>query len=99
MPVTVTQYTRLATDAAGHTVQVGAAPGLGSFELTNGASAVNSSPFPDTVRFIRVATDAKIRVAIGVGATATSTSPLMHANSTEFFSVIPGDRISVINSA
>lgn len=98
MAVTVTTYRNLARDAQGNVIQAGQAPAASHEELTNGASAVNTANFADGVTLARVATDAKIRIAVGVSAVATSTSPLMHANSTEFFSVRPGDRISVINS-
>lgn len=98
MPVTVTGYRALARDANGHVIQAGSAPPIFHEELTNGASPVNSSPFPEGVTLVRVATDAKIRVAIGASVTVTATSPLMHANSTEFFSARPGDRVSVVNS-
>lgn len=99
MAVTVTAFSALAQDMLGASIQIGAVPPLLHENLANGASPVNSSVMPDNVRLVRIATDAKIRVAIGVNATAGANDMLMHANSTEYFSIRPGDRVSVVNSA
>jgi len=98
MAVTVTSYRRIARDANGHSIQVGADQ-VAHEELTNGAGAVNSSAFLDGVSLIRVATDAKVRIRIGVSAVAVGTDPLLPSGAVEYFAARSGDRISVINSA
>lgn len=62
-------------------------------------SAGTSPAFGQYSRLVRVHTDAPIKVSIGGAPGATSASPRLAANQTEYFSVNPGDKLAWITSA
>lgn len=63
----------------------------GSSQTTTGAAAGLSQS-------VRIATTANIRIAIGPSPTATSSSPLVIANSVEYFGINNGEKVAVITA-
>lgn len=61
-----------------------------------GGGSVQSAVFGETTRFVRVHTDAICSVKFGASPTATTSDARMAANSTEYFGVVPGQRLAVI---
>lgn len=77
--------------------QIAAAPAVASQTVAIGSEA-KSAAFNNNTRLIRVHVDAICSVLIGPSPTATTSSARMAADSTEYFGVNPGDKISVISN-
>ena len=67
-----------------------------AYNLTVTSVTQTSTTFSPATRMIRVHTDTAVAFRIGTNATATATDSRMSANQTEYFGVVPGDRISII---
>jgi hypothetical protein len=63
-----------------------------------GAGSVQSAPLSDVTRFVRLHSDVTCRIAFGPSPTASAASQRLVAGATEFFGVVPGQRIAVIQS-
>lgn len=63
-----------------------------------GASAATTNAFGPTTKMIRVHTDVICSIAIGPAPTAVATAMRMAADATEYFGVMPGDKIAVITN-
>lgn len=94
----ITEYSQMATDAAGRLLPAGKEPGKYQQVAIGGASA-QSNAFGEQCTFVRVHTDANCRIAFGSNPTAAATSSRMAAGATEFFGVKSGDKVAVITSA
>lgn len=79
-------------------VQVAQQPALVEQTVAIGGSATSSSAFSGDTKIIRVHTDAICSIKIGASPTATATTARMSADSTEYFYVLPGHKISVITN-
>jgi hypothetical protein len=77
--------------------QIAAAPAVASQTVAIGTEA-KSAAFNNNTRLIRVHVDAICSILIGSNPTATTASARMSADSTEYFGVNPGDKISVITN-
>lgn len=97
MAVYVTEHT-LPRIFTGNPLPVVELPPLATQKLTNGASQVQSAVFNSQTRMIGVHTDAIISLAVGVNPSATVNDKRMAANTTEYFFVEGGQRLSVINN-
>ena len=83
--------------AGAERTQIAAAPAVTSQTVAIGVEA-KSAAFKGATRFIRVHVDAICSIAIGQSPTATTSDARMSADSTEYFAVNPGDKISVISN-
>lgn len=102
----ITEFASLAQDTtAGGGVLLAKWPYVAKQTLSNTGGSTPSNPFNAATRFIRVHTDAICSIVIGnagqtagvaVAPTATTSDARMAANSTEYFAVSPGDKLSVI---
>lgn len=91
----VSEFGGLAVERA----QVMSHPPLASQTIAiAGASAQATNAFKPDTRLIRVHTDAICSVAIGPNPTAVTTAMRMVAGATEYFGVMPGDKIAVISN-
>lgn len=63
-----------------------------------GGSSVQSAAFNADTRYIRVHTDAVCSIAFGTNPTATANSMRLAANQTEYFAVVPGQKLAVITN-
>lgn len=82
----------------GRSVPVGACPPVAEQKLNIDVSATVSAPFNTNTRLVRVHTDAICSILIGADPTATDAKMRMAAGSTEYFAVIPGQKLSVITN-
>ena len=73
-------------------------PPIATQKLTNGGTAVQSNTFDAATRMIGVHTDAIVSIKVGTNPTATTSDKRMAANTTEYFIVEGGQKISVINN-
>ncbi len=61
-----------------------------------GASSVQSNPFGPNTSVARVHADSICSISFGANPTATNSNARMAANSTEYFTVRPGECVAVI---
>jgi hypothetical protein len=74
----------------------GAEPSVADQQLAIG-SEVKSAAFKGN--YVRIHVDAACRILFGPNPTASSASKRMAANTTEYFGVAPGHKVSIITSA
>lgn len=95
--VYITEYAAQAADAANRLAPMPKEPAVTTQTVAIGVEA-KSSAFNTLTRMIRVHTDAVCSVLVGTSPTATTSSPRMAADTTEYFGVEPGQQISVISN-
>lgn len=96
--VDVSEYTRLGRDAQNSVIQTGAEPARVQQQVAIAAGSTQSAAFDSATRYVRVHTDAAVRIAFGLNPTAAATSMRMAAGATEFFEVQPGHKIATITT-
>jgi hypothetical protein len=94
----VTHYRDLALASVGGAVQAGREPALSNQQVAIGAGSVQSAVFPSGTKMVRVHTDVACRVAFGSSPTAAATSMRMAAGQTEYFGVMEGHKVAVIQT-
>lgn len=82
----------------GNVVQSGQTPPVTEQKLAIGVSSVQSAAFGSKTLIVRISTDAICSVAFGDNPTATSNNARMAANQTEYFAVVPGQKVAVITN-
>lgn len=93
----VTEYAEDGHGPSGSTrFAVAEAPGLAGQTITISGSSTQSAAFNANTRLIRVHTDAICSLAMGTNPTATTAMKRMAADQTEYWGVVPGDKIAVI---
>lgn len=92
----ISEYASLARDSLGNIVMAGAEPSVADQQLAIG-SEVKSAAFKGN--YVRIHVDAACRILFGPNPTASSASKRMAANTTEYFGVAPGHKVSIITSA
>lgn len=96
----VIEYQSLASDSLGNVIQAGGARHIVQAPVVIGAGSLKSAAFEAQTRIVRLHTDATCRVLFGSDPTAVATTSIrMAAGQTEFFGVIPGQKVAVIASA
>lgn len=93
----ITEFSVVARTPQGDVLPTGRWPATNQQVAIGGASA-QSAAFGGATTFVRVHTDAACRIAIGANPTAAASSPRMAAGATEYFGVIPGDKLAVITT-
>lgn len=94
----ITEYAN-AVMSDGVPVQAGQEPSIDQTPVAIGGGSLQSAAFNANTRFVRLHTDAICSVVFGESPTAvTNTQKRMAANSTEFFGVVPGQKVAVISS-
>lgn len=66
--------------------------------ITTSGSSQQSAAFQTNTKFVRIHTDGIMSIAFGVNPTATVNTMRLAANQTEYFSVIPGQKLAVITN-
>lgn len=66
--------------------------------VTIGATSLQSAAFHNYTKIIRVHTDAACSIAFGDNPTATANSMRLAGNQTEYFAVLPGQKLAVITN-
>lgn len=90
----ITEF-RALTPAEPTGAQIAKAPAIAEQTVAVGAEA-KSAAFNNATRFIRLHCDAIASFKIGTSPTATTSSARTPADATEYFGVVPGDKISII---
>lgn len=64
-----------------------------------GGGSAQSAAFNTNTLFVRLHTDAICSIEFGVSPSATTTTARMAANQTEYFNVVPGQKVAVITNS
>lgn len=96
--VYISEYAEAPNIKTGQMLAAGSEPSLAEQTVAIGAGSVQSAAFNAKTRFIRLHTDAVCSYKFGSNPTATATTPRMAANSTEYFGVVPGDKVAIIQN-
>lgn len=91
----ITEYAELA-QSQGNPVAAGEEPAIATQTVAIGGASTPSAAFNAATRFVRLHTDAICSVTFGITPVATTASPRMAANQTEFFGAISGFAVAVI---
>lgn len=95
--LSVGEYGNLGNDLQGGIIPAGREPATVIQNVTFSTGLVGrSSAFTKDTRFVRLVSDVNVRLRFGDNPTATASDALMVAGQTEFFSVGPGMKVSVI---
>lgn len=84
---------------AGGRISIAGEPALKNQAPLAIGSETKSAVFGDSTKLIRVHVDAICSIAIGKTPTATTNSMRLAADTTEYFGVQPGDKLSVISNS
>jgi hypothetical protein len=91
----ITEYRKLAIEGQGAFVPIGVEPSS-TATLAIGAASAQSGALNSATKFVRVHTDAICHVSFGTNPTATTSSMRFAAGQTEFFGVVGGHKVAVI---
>lgn len=83
---------------ANGTIQSVNLPAIATQRIAIGGTSTQSAPFNTTTKAVRLHSDAICSIAGGASPVATTSSPRMAADQTEYFAVNGGDRIAVISN-
>lgn len=92
----ITEYSTLPF-SGGHPLNMVQEPGYTDQTVAIGSST-QSSAFGGNTRIVRLHTDAICSVLFGTNPTALTTSKRLAANQTEYFSVVPGQKVAVVSN-
>ena len=91
----VSEYAQLA-NANGQVVAAGQEPARVEQSLAISGASNPSAAFGASTQFVRLHTDVICSVLFGAAPTAVTTAKRMAAGQTEFFGVVPGQKVAVI---
>lgn len=97
--VDITHYRDLARASVGGAVQAGQEPALSTQQVTIGAGSVQSAVFPSGTKMVRLHAEGAVRIAFSANPTAAATSMRMAAGQTEYFGVMEGHKVAIIQTA
>lgn len=94
----IAEFTGQPNSLAGIAVPAAQQPYVATQTVAIGGLTTQSQAFQPQTRFVRVHTDAICSIAWGTSPTATTASPRMAADHTEYFGVNGGDKLAVISN-
>lgn len=74
------------------------APPIAEQTVGISGSSAPSAAFNTNTKFVRIHTDAICSIKFGASPTAAATNMRMAANQTEYFGVVPGQKVAVITN-
>lgn len=83
----ISEFTQEAIDAMGREVPVAKAPPVANQAITISGSSAQSATLNASTTLVRLHTDANCSVLFGTNPTATTSSPRLATNQTEYFGV------------
>lgn len=93
--VSVTQFSAVGSVSNG-SLMCPQTPFISTEDINASTVSAQSAAFDSQTRFVRILSDANVRVRFGSNPTATATDMPIRANSPEFVAVVSGDKIAVI---
>jgi hypothetical protein len=94
----ITEYLRQPKDAIDRVLPAGQEPALAVQKIAIGAGSIQSAPFNAKTTFVRINVDVVCSIQFGANPTATAADTRMSADATEYFGVVPGQRVAVITN-
>ena len=96
----ISEYAQVALEGSGQVVPCGKEPVILNQTVAIGASSAGSNQFTAATRFVRLHCDAICSIAFNQrgAAVATTNDARMAAGQTEFFGVLPGMNVAVIQN-
>jgi hypothetical protein len=95
----VAEFNRLGLDRRGNEeVPIAQNPPVAEQTVAMSGTSAQSNAFSGKTTVIRVHTDAVCSILIGTNPTATAAKMRLAADQTEYFGVLPGDKIAVITN-
>lgn len=94
----IEEYVDAPKNHIGQLLPVAQAPGIARQTVAITGSSVPSSAFNAATRYVRLHTDAICSILFGAAPTATTSTPRMAANQTEYFAVRKSDKVAVISN-
>ena len=82
----------------GQIIPAGRQPSLATQVVSITVGSLQSAAFNAKTKFIRMHADSVCSYLFGSNPTATTTTPRMAANQTEYFAVNAGDKVAVISN-
>jgi len=96
--LSVTEFLALGRDLNTSPLPAGKMPPVAVQNVTFSATPGQSGAFNPETKFIRVIADADCRVKVDSDPTAGSSDTLLAAGQAEYFGVVPGHKISVVEN-
>jgi hypothetical protein len=94
----ITEFIALGRDARGNELQVGKMPEH-TTQVVTYTTSTQSAAFGAETKFIRVIADAAAHLAFGSNPTATANSLWVPADTSEYFSVVPGQKVAAYDGS
>lgn len=94
----ISEYNRLARDVDGNVIPVGKEPAIVEQTLLIGTET-DSAAFNEQTMLVRIHAEGACCLLFGSAPTAAITKKRMAAGATEYFGVVPGQKVSVILDA
>ncbi|OXE35719.1 MAG: hypothetical protein CGW95_12255 [Phenylobacterium zucineum] len=92
----VTEFQQQGADLQGVAIPIGKQPAsIDQTPVVIGAGSLQSAAFSAQTCLVRIHTDAICSIAFGTNPTASANTMRMGANTTEYFSVLPGSAMKV----
>lgn len=93
--VSVTQFSAIGSVSNG-SLMCPQVPFIATEDINTSTTSAQSTAFDSQTRFVRILSDANVRVRFGVNPTATATDMPIRADSPEYFAVTSGLRLAAI---
>lgn len=93
--VSVTQFSAIGVVSNG-SLMCPQSPFIASEDISASTVSAQSAAFDSQTRFVRVVSDANVRVRFGANPTATATDMPVRADQPEYFAVSPGLKLAAI---
>jgi len=95
--VNVTQLRSIARELDGVVMPVAKTPVISSENVTSSGTSAQSAEFAASCSYVRIATDTTVRILFGDDPTALAASVRLLADTTEYFGVVAGQKVAVID--
>lgn len=95
----ITEFSDEANASDGRPMQAVQTPSIGTQTVAIGGASAQSAAFKSNTRIVRINTDMACHVVFGANPVATTSMARMSADQTEYFGVVPGQKIAVIQGA
>lgn len=95
----ISEFSGLGVQNASWGVQAANARPLASQTVSIGGASAQSSAFNNSTNLVRLHADAPCCFLFGSNPTATTSNGRMATNQTEYFEVLPGDKVACITVA
>lgn len=94
----IKEYLRQPKDGVSGILPAGMEPALATQKVAIGAGSIQSAAFNARTTFVCINVDAPCSYLFGANPTATANEMRMPADGTQYFGVVPGDKVAFITN-